>query len=156
MTCGIALAVMVAMAFGRSFAAHGRGRARLLTLGYPGAWGSWARSSWPPTSPPTAGSARERRRSGTRSAAGRIFDVISWPLIMAVPGTLLLLAVLMLRAPRADLGWWPGVLVIVGFVASSGEFPDAVTITGWALLVPAVAALGLAWAMPGRQPTLVR
>ncbi|MCF6379360.1 hypothetical protein L2K70_17240 [Nocardioides KLBMP 9356] len=67
---------------------------------------------------------------------GPLFEVLSWPLLMAIPGNLLL-AVLLLRN-RTVVGTWPAVVVVVGFVMGSGEFPDVVTLTGWAIQVPAV------------------
>lgn len=67
---------------------------------------------------------------------GPLFDVIAWPLMMAIPGNLLL-AVLLLRS-RSLVGVWPAVLVVVGFVLGSGEFPDALTALGWAIQVPVV------------------
>jgi hypothetical protein len=67
---------------------------------------------------------------------GPFFDIVSWPLLMAIPGNLLL-AVLLLRH-RALVGIWPAAVVLVGFVMGSGEFPDVVTLLGWAIQVPAV------------------
>lgn len=67
---------------------------------------------------------------------GPLFDVMSWPLVMAILGNLLL-AVLLLRW-RDVLGLWPAAVVLAGFVMSSGEFPDAVTLLGSAIQVPAV------------------
>ena len=67
---------------------------------------------------------------------GPLFEVMSWPLLMAIPGNLLL-AVLLLRN-RALVGTWPAACVLAGFVMGSGEFPDAVTLLGWAIQVPVV------------------
>lgn len=67
---------------------------------------------------------------------GPFFDIVSWPLAMAIPGNLLLAALLWRH--RSIVGAWPAAVVVAGFVMGSGEFPDAVTILGWAILVPAV------------------
>lgn len=67
---------------------------------------------------------------------GPLFEVLSWPLLMAIPGNLLL-AVLLLRH-RAVVGIWPAAVVVAGFVMGSGEFPDLVTLLGWAIQVPVV------------------
>jgi hypothetical protein len=67
---------------------------------------------------------------------GPFFDVMDWPILMAIPANLLL-AVLLVRS-RALVGVWPAVLVAVGFVMGSGEFPDAVTVLGWAIQIPAI------------------
>ena len=67
---------------------------------------------------------------------GPFFDVMDWPILMAIPANLLL-AVLLFRC-RAVVGIWPAAVVVVGFVMGSGEFPDAVTLAGWAIQVPAV------------------
>jgi hypothetical protein len=152
MTCGIALAVLVALAFGRRFARTAGAAAVLLTLGYTGGMG-FVGAKLVAADLTVDGQVRpgaEEIWNAVRS--GPLFDVISWPLIMAAPG-MLLLAVLMLRS-RAQLGWWPGVFVIAGFVASSGEFPDPVTVAGWAALVPAVAALARYYVIGERQVTM--
>jgi hypothetical protein len=143
MICGIALAVLVALAFGRRFPRMAGAAAALLTLGYAGGMG-FVGAKLVAADLTVDGQVRpgaEEIWNAVRS--GPLFDVISWPLVMAAPG-MLLLAVLLLRS-RAQVGRWPGVLVIAGFVASSGEFPDPVTIAGWAVLVPAIAALARWW-----------
>ena len=67
---------------------------------------------------------------------GPFFDVLDWPILMAIPANLLL-AVLLLRN-RRTVGAWSAAAVFVGFVMGSGEFPDVVTILGWAIQIPVV------------------
>lgn len=72
----------------------------------------------------------------TAVQSGPLFDVMSIPLLMAILGTVVVTIVLV-RA-RRDISWWPAALYLVGFVMSSGEFPDLVTFLGALVQVPAV------------------
>ncbi|MGY1826549.1 hypothetical protein [Blastococcus sp. SYSU DS0541] len=76
---------------------------------------------------------------------GAIIDPVGWLLVCAIVGTVAL-AVAMHRS-RGAIGWWPAVVTVVGFVLASGEFPNAVSVTGavvqGAALVP-LARLALA------------
>lgn len=143
MISGVALAVLVALALGRRYPRMAGTAAVLLAVGHCGAV-AFAAAKLVAVGLTADGQVRpgaEEIWDAVRT--GPFFDVMGYPLIMVVPG-MLLLSVLLFRA-RAAVGWWPGLLVLVGFVAGSGEFPLAVTVAGWAVLVPAVAALARAY-----------
>ena len=76
----------------------------------------------------------------TTVQSGPLFDVVSWPLLMAILGTLLV-TVLLVRE-RAAVSWWPAAAFLVGFVLTSGELPaPSVPIGG---LVQAAAVVAVA------------
>jgi hypothetical protein len=133
---GIALAAYVIVAFARSAPRLAPVVGVLLGLGYVGV-AAFVGAKLVATDLIIDGSLRAGSLEVWSAVhTGPFFDIVSWPLLMAIPGNLLL-AVLLLRH-RALVGTWPAVLVAAGFVMGSGEFPDAVTLLGWAIQVPAV------------------
>ena len=145
MGTGLALAVLVGLALGRRFPRLAGLTAVLLTLGYLGGAG-FAGAKLVAADLVADGQVRPGAEAVWDAVrTGPLFDVMSWPLLMALPG-MMLLAVLLWRA-RSAVGRWPGALLLLGFVASSGEFPQAVTILGWAMIVPAVAALARSYVL---------
>lgn len=136
MATGVALAAYVMVAFARSAPRLAPVVGVLLGLGYLGgaafAGAKTVAADLVVDGAPRAGALEVWSAVHT----GPLFEVLSWPLLMAIPGNLLL-AVLLLRH-RAVVGTWPAALVAAGFVMGSGEFPDAVTLLGWAIQVPAV------------------
>ena len=68
-----------------------------------------------------------------------IIDPVGLLLACAILGTVAL-AVAMHRS-RREIGWWPAVGTVVGFVLASGEFPNAVSVVG--ALLQGVALLPL-------------
>lgn len=75
----------------------------------------------------------------TTVQSGPFFDVMSWPLLMAIVGTVLVTALLVRE--RAAVSWWPAPLFLVGFVLSSGELPDPFNALGVLVQLPAVIAI---------------
>ncbi|MGY1663035.1 hypothetical protein ACI78Q_17570 [Geodermatophilus sp. SYSU D00705] len=69
-----------------------------------------------------------------------IINPVGLLLVCAILGTVAL-AVAMHRS-RREIGWWPPVVTVVGFVLASGEFPNAVSVVG--ALVQGVALIPLA------------
>jgi hypothetical protein len=139
MAAGIALAAMVAIAFGKIAPRLSAATAALLTLGYLGGTG-FAGAKLVAADLTLDGAVRpgaEEIWNAVRS--GPLFDVLTIPLTMAILGTLLL-TVLLVRT-RNVVGWWPAVLILVGFVMGSGEFPDAVTFAGPLVQLPAFIAV---------------
>jgi hypothetical protein len=77
-----------------------------------------------------------------------IINPVGLLLVCAILGTVAL-AVAMHRS-RREIGWWPAVLTLVGFVLASGEFPNAVSVVGG--LLQGVALIPLVrLAIPGRR-----
>ena len=136
MATGVALAAYVILVFARTAPRLAPVVGVLLTLGYLGgaafAGAKTIAADLVVDGAPRAGAFEVWSAVHT----GPLFEVMSWPLLMAIPGNLLL-AVLLLRH-RSVVGVWPAAFVVAGFVMGSGEFPDAVTLLGWAIQVPAV------------------
>lgn len=136
MAAGVALAAYVIVAFSRRAPLLAPLVGVLLCLGYLGgtafAGAKTVAADLVVDGAPRAGSLEV----WSAVHEGPLFEVMSWPLLMAIPGNLLL-AVLLVRC-RTALGVWPAALVVVGFVLGSGEFPDGVTLAGWAIQVPAL------------------
>jgi len=136
MVTGVALAAYVMVAFARRSPRLAPVVGVLLVLGYLGgaafAGAKTVAADLVVDGAPRAGAVEV----WSAVHVGPLFEVMSWPLLMAIPGNLLL-AVLLLRN-RAVVGAWPAAIVVAGFVMGSGEFPDAVTLLGWAIQVPAV------------------
>lgn len=136
MAAGVALAAYVMVAFARSAPRLAPVVGVLLAVGYLGgaafAGAKSVAADLVVDGAPRAGALEV----WSAVHSGPLFEVMSWPLLMAIPGNLLL-AVLLLRH-RAVVGTWPAAIVLAGFVMGSGEFPDAVTLLGWAIQVPAL------------------
>lgn len=136
MTTGIALAVHLAATLGRRAPLLAPLVGTLLTLGYVGGIG-FAGAKTVAADLVADGAVRPGAVEVWSAVhTGPLFDVMSWPLLMAIPGNVLL-AVLLVRC-RGVVGLWPAPVVLAGFVLGSGEFPDAVTLLGWLVQVPAV------------------
>ena len=139
MFCGIAVAAMVALTFARHFPKLTGFASVLMALGYLGGMG-FVGAKLVAADLTAGGEVRPGAEEiWTSVQSGPMFDILSWPLVMAVPGTVLL-GVLLFRS-RSVVGWWPSALIVLGFVASSGEFPDWVTLVGWVLEVPVMAVV---------------
>jgi hypothetical protein len=136
MAAGVALAAYVMVAFARTAPRLAPVVGVLLGLGYLG--GAAFAGAKTVAADLVVGGAPRAGALEVWSAvhSGPLFEVLSWPLLMAIPGNLLL-AVLLLRH-RAVVGIWPAAVVVAGFVMGSGEFPDTVTLLGWAIQVPMV------------------
>ncbi len=82
--------------------------------------------------------------SGGVAAFVRLQEAIINPvgllLVCAILGTVAL--VVAMHRSRREIGWWPAVVTVVGFVLASGEFPNAVSVVG--ALLQGVALIPLA------------
>lgn len=139
MATGLALAVALGLAFRRSSRRLSAVAAAMLALGCLGGAG-FAGGKLAAADLVVDGELRPGAvEYWTAVQSGPLFDVMSWPLVMAILGTLLATAVLV-RA-RREISWWPAAVYLAGFVMSSGEFPDAITFAGAVVQVPAVAMI---------------
>lgn len=139
MTTGLALAVAVGLAFRASSRVLSGVAAAVMAVGYVGGTGfvgaKLVAADLVVDGRPRPGA----EEVWTAVQSGPLFDVMSWPLLMAILGAFLVTAVLV-RA-RRDISWWPSAAYLGGFVMSSGEFPWPVTLLGAALQVPVVVVI---------------
>jgi hypothetical protein len=139
MATGLALAVAVGVAFRLSSRWLSGVAAALMATGCLGGAG-FAGAKLVAADLVVGGEVRPgAEETWTAVQQGPLFDVMSWPLLMAIVGTVVVTAVLV-RA-RAEVSWWPAVLYLAGFVLGSGEFPDLVTFLGPVVQIPAVVVI---------------
>jgi hypothetical protein len=139
MICGVAGAAVVALAFRSTWPNLSATTAALMTIGSFGGMG-FAGMKLTATSLTEDGRLLPGAVDTWKAVQdGAAFTILSIPLLMAILGALLL-TVLLVRA-RNLVGWWPAPANLLGFVMSSGEFPDPVTAAGPLVQLIAIVAM---------------